>query len=56
MNNETPDYPLAATAISVLRRHAESNGSDDFSPLWCGQNAGGCKEVSAADLTQGLVA
>jgi nitronate monooxygenase len=33
---------------------AESLGSGDFSPLWSGQNASGCKEISAADLTREL--
>ena len=30
---------------------AEEKGSSDFSPLWCGQNATGCKEISATELT-----
>lgn len=55
-NEEVPDYPLAATAITVLRRQAEKSGSGDFSPLWCGQNASGCKEIPAAKLTRELVA
>ncbi len=51
-----PAFPLAATAIAPLRAKAESQGSDDFSPLWAGQNVSGCKEVSAAQLTQELAA
>jgi hypothetical protein len=35
---------------------AESQGSDDFSPLWAGQNASGCKEISAGDLTREFAA
>ena len=40
-----PAFPLAAAAIAPLRAQAESLGSGDFSPLWSGQNASGCKEV-----------
>jgi nitronate monooxygenase len=50
----TPAFPLAFSAIAPLRAKAESNGSGDFSPLWCGQNASGCKEIPAAQLTQAL--
>ena len=55
MNDDAPEYPLASTAINVLRRQVENTGSGDFSPLWCGQNPSGCKEISAAKLTQELV-
>ena len=51
-----PPYPLAAAAITAVRRQAESHGSGDFSPLWCGQNASGCREVSATELTEELMA
>ena len=51
-----PAFPLATTAIAPLRAKAESQGSGDFSPLWCGQNASGCKEVPAAQLTRELAA
>ena len=44
----TPAFPLAAAALAGLRRRAESLGSGDFSPLWCGQNVSGCREVPAA--------
>jgi len=49
-----PDFPLATAAIAPLRARAESQGSGDFSPLWAGQNASGCKEVPAAELTREL--
>jgi nitronate monooxygenase len=49
-------FPLATSAIAPLRAKAESQGSGDFSPLWCGQNASGCKEVPAAQLTRELAA
>jgi nitronate monooxygenase len=52
----TPAFPLADSAIAPLRAKAESQGSGDFSPLWSGQNASGCKEVPAAELTQELAA
>jgi nitronate monooxygenase len=51
-----PAFPLAIGAIVPLRAKAESQGSGDFSPLWSGQNASGCKEVPAADLTRALAA
>jgi len=49
-----PEFPLAASAIAPLRAKAEARGSGDFSPLWCGQNASGCREVPAAELTRDL--
>lgn len=49
-----PAFPLATAAIAPLRKAAEARGSGDFSPLWSGQNASGCRAVSAAELTRGL--
>ncbi|MEM7130793.1 MAG: nitronate monooxygenase [Chloroflexota bacterium] len=54
MSDQTPPFPLASTAITALRKQAEQSGSGDFSPLWCGQNASGCKEISARELTHEL--
>jgi nitronate monooxygenase len=51
-----PAFPLAGGAMTPLRAKAESRGSGDFSPLWAGQNASGCKEVPAAQLTRDLAA
>jgi nitronate monooxygenase len=51
-----PAFPLATSAIAPLRARAESQGSGDFSPLWSGQNASGCKVAPAADLTRELAA
>jgi nitronate monooxygenase len=51
-----PAFPLASTALGPLRAKAESIGSGDFSPLWSGQNATGCKEIPAAELTRELAA
>jgi nitronate monooxygenase len=47
-------FPLASVAIAPLRKLAESRGSGDFSPLWSGQNATGCKEIPAAEMTRAL--
>ena len=44
------EFPLAASALAPLRAAAEKTGSGDFSPLWCGQNATGCKAIPAAEL------
>jgi nitronate monooxygenase len=54
MSAAAPAFPLAATAIAPLRARAESRGSGDFSPLWAGQNASGCKAIPAAELTREL--
>jgi nitronate monooxygenase len=51
MSNSAPAFPNAATAMSVLRSKAESLGLNDFSPMWCGQNASGCSSIPAAVLT-----
>lgn len=51
-----PAFPLATAAIAPLRAKAESLGSGEFSPLWAGQNASGCKEVSASVLTREFAA
>lgn len=51
-----PVFPMAVGALAPLRSRAESLGSGDFSPLWCGQNALGCREIGAAQLTLELAA
>jgi nitronate monooxygenase len=56
ISTDAPAFPLAAAAIVPLRAEAESRGSDDFSPLWSGQNNSGCKEISAGLLTETLAA
>ncbi|MBV8129201.1 MAG: nitronate monooxygenase [Planctomycetaceae bacterium] len=56
ISGAAPAFPLAASAIAPLRAKAESLGSGDFSPLWAGQNASGCKEVPAVQLTRELAA
>ncbi|GGC74756.1 NAD(P)H-dependent flavin oxidoreductase [Marinobacter halophilus] len=54
ISGDAPAFPLATNAIAPLRAAAEAKGSGDFSPLWCGQNASGCREVSAAQLVKDL--
>ena len=54
MSTAPPAFPLATAAIAPLRGKAESRGSGDFSPLWSGQNASGCREIPAAQLTRDL--
>lgn len=55
MSDLAPAFPLAAAVVLPLRQAAEARGSGDFSPLWSGQNASGCKPIPAADLTRQLL-
>src|SRR5579864_4109483 len=52
LSSAAPAFPLAANALTPLRRAAESSGRGDFSPLWAGQNVTDCREVGAAELTR----
>ena len=54
ISTDAPAFPLAAAALAPLRAAAERAGSADFSPLWAGQNASGCREVSASLLVREL--
>lgn len=54
MNPAAPPFPGAVAALAPLRAEAESLGSSDFSPLWAGQNASGCKAIPAGQLTRQL--
>ena len=56
INAQAPAFPLATAAIAPLRAKAEAAGSGDFSPLWSGQNASGCREVPAAEIVAALAA
>ncbi|WP_198084729.1 nitronate monooxygenase family protein [Variovorax sp. E3] len=49
-----PEFPLATSAIAPLRAKAEAKGNGDFSPLWSGQNATGCRELPSAEITREL--
>ena len=54
INARAPAFPLATGALAPLRAAAEARGSGDFSPLWSGQNARGCRKISAAQMTREL--
>ncbi|GKT20908.1 nitronate monooxygenase [Acidovorax sp. SUPP3334] len=54
MDPAAPEFPLATAALAPLRAKAEAQGSGDFSPLWSGQNASGCREEPAAAVTHAL--
>lgn len=56
MSASAPAFPLATAGIAPLRSAAEKQGSGDFSPLWSGQNASGCRSVPAYQLTCELAA
>ena len=47
-----PAFPLATSALLPLKIAAEKLGRDDFSSLWSGQNASGCREIPAAEMTR----
>ena len=49
-----PAFPHASALMTELRKLAEQQGEDSFSPLWCGQNPSGCEAISAAELTRKL--
>ena len=53
---DAPAFPLATAAIAPLRAKAEAAGSGDFSPLWSGQNAAGCREIPAGKVVAALAA
>ena len=54
IDSAAPEFPLGTAAIAPLRAKAEAQGSGEFSPLWSGQNATGCREIPAAELTREL--
>jgi nitronate monooxygenase len=56
LSDKVPVFPLATSAIAPLRAKAEAKGSSDFSPIWSGQNATGCREVPAAEVMRSLAA
>jgi nitronate monooxygenase len=55
LNPTAPAFPTATAAIAPLRAHWEKQGRGDFSPLWSGQNASGCRSAPAADITRDLL-
>ena len=52
--DQAPAFPLATNAIAPLRAAGEAAGTGDFSPLWSGQNASGCREIPAGVLVEEL--
>ena len=54
LSTRAPAFPLATAALAPLRAEAERRGSGDFSPLWSGQDASGCRERPAGELTRAL--
>lgn len=52
LNAAAPAFPLATAAIAPLRAAGEAAGSSDFTPLWSGQNASGCRDLPATDITR----
>ncbi len=55
LNPAAPAFPTATAAIVPLRAHWEKQGRGDFSPLWSGQNASGCRSAPAAEITAALL-
>ncbi|RYX95991.1 MAG: nitronate monooxygenase [Comamonadaceae bacterium] len=56
ISDKAPAFPLATAALAPLKAAAEKLGRDDFSTLWSGQNATGCREIPAAEMTRLLAA
>lgn len=56
LSDAPPAFPLATAALAPLKAAAEKLGRDDFSTLWAGQNASGCRDMPAAELTRALAA
>lgn len=52
--DDIPPFPLAGNTLGALKKIAEQQGNSDFSSLWCGQNASGCREIAAGELTEML--
>lgn len=55
INAHAPNFPFASMAVALLRKQAEQQACTDFTSLWCGQNASGCREIPAADLVRSLI-
>jgi nitronate monooxygenase len=54
INTTAPVFPTSTAAIAPLRAAAEKQGKANFSPLWSGQNASGCRAVAARELMKTL--
>lgn len=55
INPLAPAFPTSTAALAPLRAAAEKAGLTDFSPLWSGQNATGCREIPAKQMTLELM-
>jgi nitronate monooxygenase len=55
ISSAPPAFPLATAAILPLRAKAEAAGNTDFTSLWSGQNASGCRDIPAGALTRELM-
>lgn len=55
IHTTAPAFPTSTAAMAPLRAAAEKQGLGDFSPLWSGQNASGCKAVAARELVRELM-
>lgn len=49
-----PVFPTAVNALAPLRAAAERIGRGDFTPLWSGTDASGCRAVPAAQQVKAL--
>ena len=56
IGDDVVPFPLASKALAPLRSAAEAQGRSDFTSLWSGQNASGCREIPAAELMRSLAA
>lgn len=54
MSGAAPAFPSAVNALAPLRAAAEQAGRADFTPLWSGQDASGCRAIPAARLVREL--
>lgn len=54
IGDDVVPFPLASRAMAPLRKVAEAQGLADFTSLWSGQNASGCREVPAAEQLASL--
>ncbi|ASL46373.1 Nitronate monooxygenase [Burkholderia sp. AD24] len=52
LSAHAPPFPFAGLSLASLRAHAESAGSDDFTPLWSGQSASLARAQPAAEITR----
>ncbi|WP_281214010.1 NAD(P)H-dependent flavin oxidoreductase [Shewanella insulae] len=55
INDVAPAFPYATNLMAQLRKASEARDTSDFSPLWCGQNVGSCKKISAGEMTLALM-